>query len=286
MPPSCDGWANATRRWTWRRAWSAPLGAQGSTTSASTCCTTFRLRPPIHGASASSQRFNSGPDHISAYALSLDDPDAEGLTSIGGDHLPLRRGARRWRTRARLEQDDEGRPTSTRWPTRRCSRRPGVVRAVELVTARPGEPPQPRLLAGRRLGSGRAGAHAFDGARPGAGTRPDWTPTWPRCGRAMNGRTAATRRYRDNRRRDGHLRACDHAPQDQGRPAGRVSRIGLNSLQLSAGRKQTSSSSKLPTDRCRLTLRGRLLSNEVFTRLLPRPRHAPRSRLASRSPVR
>ena len=28
------------------------------------------------------------PDHLSLYALTLDDPDAEGLTGPGGDHLP------------------------------------------------------------------------------------------------------------------------------------------------------------------------------------------------------
>jgi oxygen-independent coproporphyrinogen-3 oxidase len=47
------------------------------------------------------------PDHLSLYALTLDDPDAEGLTGAIGDHLPLRRGARRWRARARTTQDED-----------------------------------------------------------------------------------------------------------------------------------------------------------------------------------
>jgi oxygen-independent coproporphyrinogen-3 oxidase len=47
------------------------------------------------------------PDHLSLYALSLDDPEAEGLTGPSGDHLPATRGARRWRDRARLIQDDD-----------------------------------------------------------------------------------------------------------------------------------------------------------------------------------
>ena len=34
------------------------------------------------------------PDHLSLYALTLDDPDAEGLTGPTGDHLPTTRGAR------------------------------------------------------------------------------------------------------------------------------------------------------------------------------------------------
>lgn len=46
-------------------------------------------------------------DHVSAYALSLDDPDLEGLTGPGGDHLPVRAGARRWRERAAPGQDQD-----------------------------------------------------------------------------------------------------------------------------------------------------------------------------------
>ncbi len=47
------------------------------------------------------------PDHLSLYALTLDDPDAEGLTGPAGDHLPTTAGARRWRTRARPGQDED-----------------------------------------------------------------------------------------------------------------------------------------------------------------------------------
>jgi putative oxygen-independent coproporphyrinogen III oxidase len=45
------------------------------------------------------------PDHLSLYALTLDDPEAEGLTGPIGDHLPTRVGARRWRERATRGQD-------------------------------------------------------------------------------------------------------------------------------------------------------------------------------------
>ncbi len=48
-----------------------------------------------------------GPDHLSLYALTLDDPDAEGLTGLGGDHLPTTAGARRWREIARSTQDED-----------------------------------------------------------------------------------------------------------------------------------------------------------------------------------
>jgi oxygen-independent coproporphyrinogen-3 oxidase len=47
------------------------------------------------------------PDHLSLYALTLDDPDAEGLTGHAGDHLPTTSGARRWRAAARIDQDDD-----------------------------------------------------------------------------------------------------------------------------------------------------------------------------------
>ncbi|HEX8026476.1 MAG TPA: coproporphyrinogen-III oxidase family protein, partial [Candidatus Limnocylindrales bacterium] len=47
------------------------------------------------------------PDHLSLYALTLDDPDLDGLAGAFGDHLPLRRGARQWRQAARGEQDDD-----------------------------------------------------------------------------------------------------------------------------------------------------------------------------------
>ena len=47
------------------------------------------------------------PDHLSLYALTLDDPDAEGLTGPGGDHLPTTRGARRWRDTAIPAQDED-----------------------------------------------------------------------------------------------------------------------------------------------------------------------------------
>jgi oxygen-independent coproporphyrinogen-3 oxidase len=47
------------------------------------------------------------PDHISAYSLTLDDPDLEGITGPTGDHLPLRSGARIWRTQAAADQDPD-----------------------------------------------------------------------------------------------------------------------------------------------------------------------------------
>jgi coproporphyrinogen III oxidase-like Fe-S oxidoreductase len=47
------------------------------------------------------------PEHLSLYALALDDPDAEGLTGPFGDHLPVTKGARRWRDGVRPGQDED-----------------------------------------------------------------------------------------------------------------------------------------------------------------------------------
>lgn len=47
------------------------------------------------------------PDHLSLYALSLDDPLAEGLAGPTGDHLPTTRGARRWRDAVKPGQDED-----------------------------------------------------------------------------------------------------------------------------------------------------------------------------------
>ena len=47
------------------------------------------------------------PDHLSLYALTLDDPVAEGLTGPTGDHLPTTKGARRWRDAVKPGQDED-----------------------------------------------------------------------------------------------------------------------------------------------------------------------------------
>ena len=47
------------------------------------------------------------PDHLSLYALTLDDPEAEGLAGPTGDHLPMTKGARRWRDGVRPGQDED-----------------------------------------------------------------------------------------------------------------------------------------------------------------------------------
>ena len=105
-------------------------------------------------------------DHVSAYALTLDDPDAEGLTGPLGDHLPTTAGARRWRVgRGRVSRTRIGprRSTASRWSG---SPRAGF-RGYEISNwARPGHESRHNLAYWRRepYEAVGPGAHAFDGA--------------------------------------------------------------------------------------------------------------------------
>ena len=107
-----------------------------------------------------------GPDHLSVYALMLDDPGAEGLTGVDGDHLPLSRGARQWRSRARAEQSED-RAAEMELLTDELATAAGLRRYEIANLARPGHESRHNLLYWRRrpcLALG-PGAHAFDGAR-------------------------------------------------------------------------------------------------------------------------
>jgi oxygen-independent coproporphyrinogen-3 oxidase len=105
------------------------------------------------------------PDHLSLYALTLDDPDAEGITGPAGDHLPTTPGARRWRDRARLDQDDDRAVDQYTLATNTLAA--DGWRGYEISNwARPGHESRHNLVYWER-GSYEAvgpGAHAFDGA--------------------------------------------------------------------------------------------------------------------------
>ncbi|MGH2468337.1 MAG: coproporphyrinogen-III oxidase family protein, partial [Candidatus Limnocylindrales bacterium] len=105
-------------------------------------------------------------DHLSAYALTLDDPEAEGLTGPSGDHLPVRPGARAWRARARASQD-EGRAADMYALADERLMAAGFAWYEISNWARPGHESRHNLAYWRRepyeaLGPG---AHAFDGGR-------------------------------------------------------------------------------------------------------------------------
>lgn len=105
-----------------------------------------------------------GPDHLSLYALTLDDPDAEGLTGSGGDHLPLRPGARRWRERVRARQDDDRAAAMYELADDRLAEA-GFSWYEISNWARPGQRSRHNLVywQGHAWEAVGPGAHAFDG---------------------------------------------------------------------------------------------------------------------------
>jgi oxygen-independent coproporphyrinogen-3 oxidase len=106
-----------------------------------------------------------GVDHVSAYALTLDDPDAEGLTGPTGDHLPTPRGARRWRERAARDQDDDRAADQYRVAVDRLAA--AGFRGYEISNwARHGHESRHNLAYWHRepYEAVGPGAHAFDGA--------------------------------------------------------------------------------------------------------------------------
>ena len=208
------------------------------------------------------------PDHLSLYALTLDDPDAEGLTGPSGDHLPTRPGARTWRNRARLAQDDD--------------------RAAELYEA-----------ADRHLAdAGMTWYEISNWARPGHESRHNlayWQGgSWEAVGPGAHAFDGATRRW-NAARLDAYMEAL--TPRDGGKPrlppgasdqadaAARASEAVITALRTSTGLPSAALETpeigkelawalearlltQTQDDRLVLTRTGRLLSNELFVRLV------------------
>ncbi|HET9852552.1 MAG TPA: coproporphyrinogen-III oxidase family protein [Candidatus Limnocylindrales bacterium] len=205
------------------------------------------------------------PDHLSIYALTLDDPDAEGITGPTGDHLPLREGARRWRSSARTEQDED--------------------RAAAMYE-----------LADERLAAAGLGWYEVSNwARPGHASRHNlgyWRgDAWEAVGPGAHAYDGATRRW-NAARLDGYLAALRPSGGSRpGLPPGASDRGGSGPVEFAILHLRTSDGLPRPVlldprlggalrwavdggllaeagDRLVLTRRGRLLSNEVFARLL------------------
>ncbi len=210
------------------------------------------------------------PDHISAYALTLDDPQAEGLTGPFGDHLPTRPGAMRWRGRARLEQDEE-RAAELYLIADETLSVVGLEWYELSNWARPGRASRHNLAywLGEPWEAVGPGAHAFDGGR--------------------------TRRW-NAARLDGYLSALTPADGSDARlPPGASETTDESTAAAEQAILRLRTSDGLPADMAAmpafrsalgcaranglvepaqhggvtLTLRGRLVSNEVFVRLLP-----------------
>jgi putative oxygen-independent coproporphyrinogen III oxidase len=210
------------------------------------------------------------PDHVSAYALTLDDPDAEGLTGPLGDHLPTRPGARRWREAAIPDQDEDRAAEQYALAVERLAA--AGFRGYEISNwARPGHESRHNLVYWQRrpYEAVGPGAHAFDGR---------------------------IRRW-NAARLDGYLAAL--GPPDGGEarlPPGDEERVDeaaaaaesvILGLRLDTGIALADAQAGLlaphlawaldggllettggPDRRVRMTTRGRLLSNELFARLL------------------
>ena len=212
------------------------------------------------------------PDHLSLYALTLDDPDAEGLAGPAGDHLPVRPGARRWRERARARQDDDGAAAMYELADRRLGAS-GFAWYEISNWARPGHRSRHNLAYWRRepYEAVGPGAHAFDGlTRRWNGARLDRyiAALAPVDGRRPSLPPGGSERPDDRvaafetamlalRTADGWKPGM--APG--GTPDGLDRRLAEP---LAAGLLRRDGNGGLA-----LTLRGRLLSNEVFGRLLP-----------------
>jgi coproporphyrinogen III oxidase-like Fe-S oxidoreductase len=212
-----------------------------------------------------------GVDHISAYALTLDDPDAEGITGPLGDHLPTTSGARRWREQAFPDQDDDRAATQYTLAVDRLGA--AGYRGYEISNwGRPGHESRHNLVYWQRrpYEAVGPGAHAFDGA---------------------------VRRW-NAARLDGYIAALSRAAGAGRLPPGGSDAIdpemadaeavilalrldtGLSLDDARAGRLATHLEWAMGAglveqiddpasgSRVRLTTAGRMLSNELFTRLL------------------
>jgi putative oxygen-independent coproporphyrinogen III oxidase len=212
-----------------------------------------------------------GPDHVSTYQLTLDDPDADGLTGPDGDHLPLRPGARRWRVAAASGQDEDRAADMDALMDEGLGA--AGYRRYELSNhARPGHESRHNLAYWHRqpVEAVGPGAHAFDGGAtrrwnaarfdrylgalvPTDGSAPSLPPGGTETVDAATAR--AERLILGLRLADGIDAAAADDPSFRDGLA-----WGLRAgLLIEHGRRLV------------LTPRGRLLSNEVFRRLLPEP---------------
>ena len=208
------------------------------------------------------------PDHLSLYALTLDDPDAEGLTGPDGDHLPTTRGARQWREFARPGQDEDRAAAQYHHAVHRLSA--DGWRGYEISNwARPGHESRHNMTYWERrpYEAVGPGAHAFDGV-----TR-RWTIA--RLDRYIDALTP----------RAAHPAALP--PGDSETLDAATAAVEAVILGLRTDRGVPRSAAQEPpladefgwalaaelltvndADRIVLTTRGRLLSNELFARLV------------------
>ncbi len=207
-----------------------------------------------------------GPDHVSCYALTLDDPEAEGLTGPSGDHLPTSAGARRWRERARRGQDEDR--AAAAYALADAAFEGAGMPWYELSNwAHEGAQSRHNLAYWTRdpYEAVGPGAHGFDGVvrRWNAARLDGWlealepgegSPAVPPPGgfEEIDAATAASEELILG------LRTARGISRELA-----LSRPDVMTWALEAGLVEDG-----PEGRVRLTLRGRLLSNELFARLV------------------
>ena len=199
------------------------------------------------------------PDHVSAYALTLPESDS------GGDHLAPSPGASRWRARARSEQDEDRAADMYELADERLARA-GLAWYEISNWALPGHESRHNQVywQGRAWEAVGPGAHAYDGIA---------TRRWnaaslelylqaleagrlPLGGNSVSGESVAVAESVVLRLRT----ASGVDVTELGDVAEWAAHNGL--IEPTA------------TERVRLTRRGRLLSNELFARLMPAPNAA------------
>jgi oxygen-independent coproporphyrinogen-3 oxidase len=209
------------------------------------------------------------PDHLSLYALTLDDPDAEGLTGPGGDHLPTTVGARRWRERGRPAQDDDRAAGMYHFASHRLAE--ARFHGYELSNwARRGHESRHNLAYWERrpVEAVGPGAHAFDGAvrrwnaarldayigalRPAGGQAPTLPPGAEEPALSQDAAVAESIILGLRLEAGVPLIAFLEPPFDA----------------TLAWADESGLVEQTPDGRVRLTTNGRLLSNEIFARLV------------------
>ena len=207
------------------------------------------------------------PDHLSLYALTLDDPDAEGLTGVGGDHLPTSSGARRWRERARARQDEDTAAAQYGLAVDRL--RDAGWHGYEISNwARPGHESRHNLAYWERrpYEAVGPGAHAFDGeVRRWNAARLD-----SYIGALVPSDGSAARLPPGGQERLDTATAAAEAVILALRTDRGVSFAAASRPPLAAVVDWAATTGLLETtdERVVLTTRGRLLSNELFSRLV------------------
>jgi oxygen-independent coproporphyrinogen-3 oxidase len=205
------------------------------------------------------------PDHLSLYALTLDDLEAEGLAGPTGDHLPTTKGARRWRDGVRPGQDEDR--AAAQYHHAVVALAEAGYRGYEISNwALPGHESRHNLAYWQRrpheaLGPG---AHAFDGAtRRWTAARLDLyvaalgssPPTLPPGGAdPIDEITAEAEAVILGLRLDTGVPLATAYEPPLGDAFGWALAAGLLTV--------------TDEDRVVLTTRGRLLSNELFERLI------------------